>query len=63
MRQVETILVTEEQLNHELKVQEYITLLMSEEDLDVAERAALEANPQDEQAILDAVFQIHSGCF
>lgn len=63
MKEIEVTQLTEEQFNHELKVQKYIKLLLPRaQELCTAEQEAIESFPQDSQAILDAVFQIQSGC-
>lgn len=63
MKEIEVTQLTEEQFNHELKVQKYIKLLLPRaQELFTAEQEAIESFPQDSQAILDAVFHIQSGC-
>lgn len=61
MKEIEVIQPTEEQFNHELKVQKYIKLLLPRiQELFTAEQEAIETFPQDSQAILDAVSKIRS---
>lgn len=63
MKEIEVIQLTEEQFNHELKVQKYIELLLPRtQELHIAEQEVIESFPQDSQAILDAIFQLQSGC-